>query len=460
MTLTDQRGNPVSTDRRSSLDGYERAQGLLAGYFADPLAVIDEVLAEDPDFVMGHCFRGALFLMTTERTAEPELAKSVAAAAALAGRANDRERQHIAALQAWLDGDFRRASDLYAWITINYPRDLLALQVGHLTDFLLGRAHSLRDRVARTLYRWDEGVPGFGFVLGMHAFGLEESGDYARAEEAGRRAVELNPKDAWAIHAVAHVLEMQARMDEGKGWLTPRADDWAPGNMLAYHNWWHLALFHLDSGDGKRALEIYDTWIRSEPSTIAMEMVDAAALLWRLRLRGIDVGQRWSELADAWATRAEEGYYAFNETHAMMAFVAAGRGEDAKRTLASLERSAAGNGANAQMAGEVGLPVARAIQAFADEDYRQAAELLLSVRPIAQRFGGSHAQRDVLSLTLLEAAFRAKDGRLARALAAERSALRPDNPFNRLALARAQTMERDPYAMGLMVVGGDGRSAA
>ena len=125
-------------------------------------------------------------------------------------------------------------------------------------DFLLGYSQMLRDRVARVLPHWHRDVPGYGFILGMHAFGLEEAGDYARAEASGREAVALNPRDGWAVHAVAHVLEMNGRTEEGVGWLRDSAGSWAPGNMFAYHNWWHLALFHLDRGEIAEALRLFD----------------------------------------------------------------------------------------------------------------------------------------------------------------------------------------------------------
>ncbi|WP_119462795.1 tetratricopeptide repeat protein [Rhodospirillaceae bacterium SYSU D60014] len=437
MALHDKRGVPVSTESRESLDRLETATELLLGYFADPLAAIDEALAENPAFVMGHCFRAGLFLISSERGAEPELRRSLEAAEALARKANDRERGHMAAARAWLEGDFHEAVERYSSVLIDHPRDIFALQMAHLGDFFLGQSVMLRDRVARVLPDWDEAVPGFGYVLGMHAFGLEESNQYGRAEATGRRALALMPRDPWAVHAVAHVMEMQGRLADGIEWLTSRTDDWAPENMFAFHNWWHLALYHLDLGQTDRVLQLYDEAIRPKHSAVALEMLDAAALLWRLHLRGVDVGNRWAELADTYEPMAEDAYYTFNDMHAMMAFVADGREEAAKRLLAALERRITGGGTNGVMTREVGLPVCRAIQAFGKGDYATTVDLLLLVRTIAHRFGGSHAQRDVLSQTLIEAALRDNQGRLARALMAERTDLKPTSPYNWLTTARA-----------------------
>ncbi|HEX7812569.1 MAG TPA: tetratricopeptide repeat protein, partial [Burkholderiales bacterium] len=425
MALRDCRDVPVSTSNRASLDRYEAATRLLHGYYGDPLGAIDRALEEDPEFIMGHCLRAGLMVMSTDKGAEPMLQKSVRAAQGLEHRANDRERGHIAAAEAWLNGNFERSIRLYGNILLEYPRDALALQIAHVGDFFLGQSSMLRDRVAQALPFWNDTVPGYGYVLGMHAFGLEETALYGQAEATGRKALELNARDPWAVHAVAHVMEMQGRVDEGMNWLLSRSQDWAPDNGLAYHNWWHLALFHLDRGDEERVIELYDTAVRRPDSNVVLEMIDASALLWRLHLRGVDLGARWGLLADAWEPRLEEAYYAFNDAHAMMAFVGAGRREAAASLLKALEKRTAEGGTNGRMTWEVGLPLCRALNAFAEGDCAAAVELLLPLRLVASRFGGSHAQRDIINLTLIEAALRGGRLTLARALASERTALKP-----------------------------------
>ena len=153
----------------------------------------------------------------------------------------------------------------------------------------------LRDRVAQVLPTWDTSTPGYGYVLGMYAFGLEETALYSRAEDIGRRALDINRRDAWAVHAVTHVMEMQGRLRDGIDWLTSRESDWSVNNGFAFHNWWHLALFHLEAGNFARVLELYDQRIRATPSQVPLEMIDATALLWRLELR---VGERRRALAE------------------------------------------------------------------------------------------------------------------------------------------------------------------
>jgi tetratricopeptide (TPR) repeat protein len=436
--MNDARGVATSSSNAKSLEIYERALRALNVYRGDAAAIIDQALAADPEFAMGHVLRAQVQLTLWERSALPGIGAAVARLEALHSRMNDRERRHAHALELWARGDWEGHRAELERLTAEVPRDLLALQVGHLADFYHGDRESLRDRVARALPAWSREEPGYGFLLGMQAFGLEECGAYAEAEEAGRMALHDEADDCWAQHAVAHVLEMQARQAEGILFMELRRKHWAQeDNGFAFHNWWHTALYHLDQGKPQRALEIYDQGVRPQPSEIRLMMLDAAALLWRMHLRGMDVGRRWEELADAYQGGDEDGFYAFNDMHAMMAFVASGRPKAAGELLRVVEACAAARNTNARMEREVGLPILRAIEAFGRGKYAQAAALLAPVRARAHIFGGSHAQRDILSRTLLEAALRAGDKPLARALAEERAAQKPGCPFTRELRARA-----------------------
>ena len=183
MTRKDKWGNPVSHGSADAVARLERATELLACYQTDPVAELDAALAEHPDLIMGHAMRGAIMATTTDKAFDGEAAKSLLAAESLARHANDRELGHIAALRAWHQGDYEQALEQWGRVAIANPRDLPAIQFAHLGDFFLGYSSMLRDRIARVLPHWDASVPGRGYVLSMHAFGLEESGDYAQAEE-------------------------------------------------------------------------------------------------------------------------------------------------------------------------------------------------------------------------------------------------------------------------------------
>lgn len=422
MLLKDTCDLPVSGATPASVAAFDRASGELACFIDDPMASVDRALAESPAMTMAHALKAWLHLLGTEPAGRAIARACCETAARLP--ATERERGHVAAATALADGRWREAGRVLEDVSAAFPTDLLALQVGHQIDFFRGDSRMLRDRIARALPAWDPARPRWHALLGMYAFGLEETADYAAAERYGRRAVELEPRDGWAWHAVAHVHEMRNAVADGIRWLQPHRETWATGSFFAVHNTWHLALFLLESGDVPGVLALYDEAIGGTGSTVVLDLIDATAMLWRLKLRGVDVGDRWSSLADRWHAVGGLGQYAFNDVHALMAFVGAGRDAERTRVLDALRHAGEADDDNGEFSRRVGIPVARAIVAFSEGKFESAADLLRTVRNGAHAFGGSHAQRDVIDLTLLESA-RHGAPTLYRALCAERAALRP-----------------------------------
>ncbi|WFP63367.1 tetratricopeptide repeat protein [Mesorhizobium sp. WSM4904] len=441
MALKDAFGLAYSGATEAGFSSYARAVHELQCFIGDPVGTIDRAIADDPGFVMAHVFKGYLFGLATEREAMAVARSCHAAALSLAGTTH--ERAHVAALGRLAAGRWHDAARVLEDVAIDNPLDALALQVGHQIDFFTGNARMLRDRIGRALPAWQKGMPGYHAVLGMQAFGLEEMGDYARAESLGRQAIEIEPRDGWAQHAVAHVMEMQSRQRDGIAWMRANPDAWSKDSFLKIHNWWHLALFHYDLGETDAVLTLYDGPIYGDRSTLALNMVDASAILWRLHLGGVDVGDRWAALAANWAPKAAAGNYAFNDAHAMMAFVGAGLDAPAQTLLEAQREAMRGNDDNAAFTRDVGHSLTLAFKAFGEGNYGEAARLIRPIRSIAHRFGGSHAQRDVIDLTLIEAALRAGDGALARSLTAERRLARPDSPLSALFSRRAADLSEN-----------------
>ena len=431
---TDAHGHPLSGASAQAAALYDQALHQLQCYSGDPVATLQQALADSPAFVMGHAMLAGLYLTATEVAVVPLAQQALKAAGVLT--ATPREQAHLRAAAAWVEGHWRQAARLYEDLGIAHPRDALALQLGHLLDFFTGDSRMLRDRISRALPSWSDALPGYHAILGMHAFGLEECGQYAQAEFTGHRALELDRRDPWAWHAVAHVLEMQDRVDEGITWLNEDTGAWSKDSFFAVHNWWHLALYHLEREEIPRVLELFDGPIFGHRPQTAMDLIDASALLWRLQLRGVDVRERWQAVAEAWAPQAGAGWYAFNDVHAALAFAGAGRKDLLAEVREAQRRASAGAGDNAMFTGEVGAPLLESLLALADGDHRQAARGLRWVRPMAQRFGGSHAQRDLIDLSLIEAAIRSGDRALAEGLAAERAATRPERASTAALLRR------------------------
>lgn len=435
IALLDATDHRVSGANPTGLAAYDQAARELLCLVDDPLASVERALAASPEMTMAHALKAWLHLLGTEPTGN-----AVALACCDAGDAlpaDARERAHLGAARALALGRWHEAGLRLEDLSARHPRDTLALQVGHQIDFFRGDTRMLRDRIARVLPAWDSGVPGWHAVLGMHAFGLEETGDYAAAETQGRRGVELEPRDSWGWHAVAHVHEMRNAPHAGIDWLAPTRATWSAGSFLATHNHWHLALFQLELDRHDEVLQLYDEAIGGTGSPLALDLVDASAMLWRLHLRGVALGERPAAIADRWAAVGPAGHYAFNDLHAMIAYVLADRPAAQRTVLEAQDAALQRDVDNAIYTREIGAAATRAVQAFGRGDHAHAVALLRPVRSSAHRFGGSHAQRDLLDLTLIEAAARADDAPLAAALAAERLALRPRSPLAQRLAARA-----------------------
>jgi len=137
MTGRDFRGVPVSYDNAEAIAALEAAHEDTLAFQGDAIGKIEAVLKEHPSFVMAHCFKAAWLTQAMETRIYGEMVRSVEAAEALIARANDRERGHIRAVRAWVEGDFSSAVQTWEAVLTEYPFDLLALQLVHLIEGLL-----------------------------------------------------------------------------------------------------------------------------------------------------------------------------------------------------------------------------------------------------------------------------------------------------------------------------------
>lgn len=415
------------TGSDESARAYDRAVMDYWGVTGDPVGALKGALAQDPGFVLGAAAVAGFFLIGGFRADHPEVVSALAAAERALPGATPRERLHFAAVKAWAEGRARDATLAWEAILVDWPTDALALRLAQDAYFFLGQSLAIRDSIARVWPMWERGHPLTSFVLGAYAFGLEEAGELGKAEEAAREALALNPKDAWATHALAHVLETACRADEGIAFLKSTRDAWSPAHFMAGHNGWHLALFLIEAGRADEVLADYDRFaVPKLALDMTLDRCDAAALLWRLELAGHDVGDRWGPVASAWRPHADDHVLAFNDLHAAFAAARSPDPDDAQRLRASVAAYVRdGNGHNRTVTAEVGLPIVEGVLAFGAGRYADAIAAILPARAEAFRIGGSHAQRDIVNLTLIAAADRAGEWRLARALLAERLALRP-----------------------------------
>jgi tetratricopeptide (TPR) repeat protein len=419
----------AATAGASSEAAYAAALHMLHAGQGDPMATIERALRRDPWFADGHCLKAALLVMAAREDARPELAHTLQALRNLPpARLTLRAQRHLEAAQAWLDRKLQKSLRLYGRIVEEDPFDSLALRVAHFGDFQWGRRRELRDRVAAALAHWDESMPFYGHLLAMLSFGHVENGEYDAALAVGHRALRHVPDNAGAIHAIAHVMEMQGKAEEGIRWLRSTQRTWEASPGYAAHLWWHLALRHLDAGQPEEALRIYDDRIAHFGGVAAL--VDCAGLLWRLDLLGHPLGDRWQRLADRWERVPLGGLRPFMDTHAMLAFAATGRRASARRLMDAMRGYARQSAVLDAVVSASALPMCEALLSFGAGDYARAADQLEALRHLAAGCGGSRAQGDLVSLTLLEANRRSGRLRRARALAAERLVRRPGSRFD------------------------------
>lgn len=435
-TAEDLRGNPVGTRVAAARDAAERALWCAMSFCGSPLPDLGAAIEADPAWLLPHVMKAGWRLSLAEPRELAAARREVDTAAALEADAPPRERAHLAAVQQLLEGRWHQACETWDALLLEHPRDALALQWAQQWDFFRGDAVALRARPARSLPEWEEGDALYPFVLGLHAFGLEECNFHPQAEDTGRRALQGETSVPWAVHAVAQVMEMQGRFEDGTAWLRQQQPKWADGNGFAAHLWWHLGLFRLEALDEAGVLRLLDQHLSGEALQATSHRVDAAALLWRLRLLGVDVQARFQALAEAWPLADEDaGYYAFNDLHVLIALAGAGDLPRADRWLARCAERAMqpedARRSNHAIAREVGLPLMRAVLAHVRGDHDGAAQALYAVRRIAHRCGGSHAQRDLIDQTLLAACAEGGQRTLGRALLNERLMAKPVTPLTR-----------------------------
>lgn len=404
------------TNSLTHADSANAWDGVLLGFMAHAAITpqhLARVLELEPDFALGHAVKGLFMLLLGRREMVPVAVEAMAAAerAADALPVTPREAHYLTALRHWLAGSPSRAVQEFEAVLRGHPDDTLAMKLSHATRFVLGDPVGMRRSIERVMPAYAPDHAGRGYLLGCHAFALEETGAYDKAEIAGRQALWMVSDDAWGLHAVAHVHEMKGQSEQGLEWLAGREAAWSHCNNFRYHVWWHKALMHLDQGQIDHVFDLYDSVIRKDKTDDYRDISNATSLLSRLELEGVNVGNRWEELADLSAARTEDGSLIFADLHYLLALTGDTREEAISRMLQRIKRDAdkANCDVTRRMA-DPGMNAALGLEAFGDGDHGRAFDHLLAARGNMQLAGGSHAQRDVFERITIDAGLRA--GRL------------------------------------------------
>lgn len=420
----------VSLTSMNALTSWNKMVRAFLAHGSETPVHLGAVLDAEPEFAMGHAAKGLFSLMLARR----ELV-AVARDALKTARKNleatggtDRERAWTGALEAWLNARPGDAVVKLEEVLKDQPYDTLSMKVSHAIRFMIGDAPGMRRSVERVLPAHGEDHPLRGYLLGCHAFSLEETGDFDLAERAGLEALGHVDDDAWGLHAVAHVYDMTHRPDRGIDLIDANRGAWDHCNNFRYHVWWHKALLHLDRGETDTVLTLYDEQIRQEKTDDYRDFSNASSLLMRLELDGISVGDRWAELADLAETRLADGCLVFADLHYVLALAADDRDDAVARLTARVARDAGPQNDISLVNAHPGVAATEGLAAFGEGRYGIAFAKLSAARSAMVAIGGSHAQRDVFERLTIDAGIRA--GRLAGAetILRQRTELRAGKP--------------------------------
>ncbi len=394
--ITDGLGITYSGNGTASVDEFNAVLDLYLKSIKTTPVMLDALIESDPDMIMAQCLRGYMLkLAANSRLIEP-LAGIVKSLNNRSNQANKRECRHITALNAWASNDLIGAVEQLESILTDYPKDIVALRNAHYLHFYVSSAAQMRDSIARSATRWQKGELFFGRVLGMYAFGLEEAGQFEQAEDAGRQAVDEDQTDAWAIHAVGHVFQMQSRFNEGVSWLDENLAHLPDTNNFRYHLIWHKALYEIGLGQPDGALAIYDEQLLNAlEEDFYLDICNATSLLWRLEMVGLDVGDRWESLRSYAANRVRDQELIFSSLHYLMIPAKLDDRGMLERALDSLKTWTEGNSTQGEICRDVGLPLAQAIIDLVRNRTSEAHATFDRLTNDIQRIGGSNAQREL-----------------------------------------------------------------
>ncbi|XP_003745106.1 tetratricopeptide repeat protein 38 [Galendromus occidentalis] len=442
-------GLPVTTFSDEAAKMLDSCITQLTTWKEDDLGIektLEKMSSADPHFTLGRVFTHQIQLIGTGTSGRKnpqilselkELRKSVAFI-------TDRESSHLDAAIWLAEGQMSAACLVLEDILKKYPTDMLAIKVAHDCYFYLGNQSEMLASIERVLPRWSSHSPLQNYLYGMQAFGLCETGQYEEAGKIALKGLELDRTDAWSTHANSHVYEMTSRPDEGIAFLSRTVNDWQPAGLLSCHNFWHWAVFHIEKGESEAALDLFDSEIGERSKSGAMlDYVDAASLLYRLELEGVNVDDKWKILFEETEKHLEDQILLFNDAHFAMTLLGLkdhDRFRKFQDSVNSVEDVAEID--NFRITNLFGKKLIQAMKDYSTGNFDECTTSLLEIKPDLVQMGGSDAQRDVFDLLLINAAIKSENQRdQAKKLLDLRSCARRQSPMVDRLKARLQRRE-------------------
>jgi tetratricopeptide (TPR) repeat protein len=387
-------GLAISTNSQATITAINAYTEQCLSYGNRAEACILEAIAADPECVLANTFAAAYYLSQENSNDAKTANVYLVQARKNFINTNERERLHLLATEAWAERKIDQAILHCEEIVTRYPQDLLAVQQAQYHYFYTGNKLGLTSVAGSVL---DANV-GNHYLMGMLAFGLEQSNHLAQAERLARFALEINRADPWAQHAVIHAMETQERYLEGITWMESFADTWESCNSMLYtHNWWHVALSYLAIGEIRHVLSLFDRHIWGKATKRSpKDQVGAISLLLRLELIGIDVGDRLEQVSHYLFERIHEHSLPFQDLHYIYALARTNQMDLAREMLFSMESYAHdAQPCHQKIWQQVALPAARGAIAHAICDYKKARKEFKPILTRLQELGGSNTQRQL-----------------------------------------------------------------
>ena len=439
--FTDIRGHTITTDDQSAAVACSTAIEKFIQRKIDVVPMLQQSLQADTNCAFTQAVFGLMLHGARNSGLKSDTAATLAAAQRCSHPVTERERIYVAALERAVAGDLYGLVGCYEKILDAHPTDLLTLVLAQGELFWLGdmkRSLQLSEKVDGS---WSNDISGYAEYLSVRAFDLEEAGKYAMAEACGREAVALNKHNVWGAHAVAHVLFMQGRHAEGVDWLQGLQGHWQETNQMKFHIWWHQCLFHLEQKQFDAVLEGYDRWVRNHDESLMqavpdlyIDMQNGASMLWRLEHAGVDVGNRWQEMAELTLPRMGDMSSPFTSAHFAMILAAVGQFNDCDTLVAEMQKfvQTEEHSLTSRYA-DAAIPAAVGAVAHRRGDYQAAFAVMMPARHHFWQMGGSHAQQDVFFQILVDAAYKAGHHAEARTLLREIEVIGFAEPSQRVA---------------------------
>lgn len=417
-------GSPT-TSSHAALAGINDFSEGFVGYQSRSVNVL-ETASEHPDSALANIYAGILW-MFLERPEAALKSRPFSEQASKIDGMNQREQGLLAMLIAWQAHDYLKVRSIADGLIEQYPQDLSLLKIAQYHAFNAGDAAAML-RLANAGFKANKHLAPMHSML---AFALEQCNDIDAAERAAHEALQIDADEPWAHHALAHVHLGRGSIVEGRRLLSASAQSWQGLNSFMFtHNWWHVALFDIAQGDVSSALQIYDQRCWGVEPEYSQDQIGAVSLLARLELAGIPVDDRWQQLRPFLETRSDDVIQPFLSVQYLYGLARCGSNK--AYDLIELIRQQPKKpqvAQDQQVWCDVGVPLANALMAHAQQRYAEAAELMDPIRKQIWRIGGSHAQRDVFEQILLDARLRAGQWEAARKTLEHRRQFEPDNPI-------------------------------